>query len=209
MRRQSKKSLYESIMRDVAKVVKRRLNESDEEINVPKKITKLSEISFDYLLNPELNEDFVRWFPEIFKLNDKGMIGIRVYDYADSRHLINKKLDNSYGKNIKIKPYGIIYDENVAFLLAKICYLNNLYNNNHHRLFIIMGCHRMIELFRTKLKEFDKLIKDYEMKLDKYKNSSWFSNILKLNDIYIDGKKISIKEKEQIISNFLHQFIKV
>jgi len=127
MRRQNKRVLYESIMRDVAKVVKRRLNESDEEINEPKKITKLSKIPFDYLLNPELNEDFVRRYPTFFKLNDNGKIGMCVYKLSDFSD-IRAKYHYSYFDKFKSR-FDYISPILTFYICITIYFIHNVYNS--------------------------------------------------------------------------------
>ena len=165
-------------MRDVAKVVKKRLNEEDEQTNSSKRVLKFSEIPFDYLLNPEFNEDLVRDFPNIFKLNEKGDIGIVIYDAE------------------KKEPIIRIYEENSAFLFAKVIFLITLTRH----VFTIKGCGYLIDI-RENSNEFRSFVKRYADKTKKYKINLEFS-VLSISS------NTTIKEKAKIIINALHELDK-
>ena len=168
MRRQSKKSLYESIMRDVAKVVKRRLNESDEEINRPRSYS-LSEIPYEWLLNQELNKKFNRLKPELFKLDNKGRIGINLYSLG----INDDDYDDAPPTNLK--PMMTIYAENIAQLCCKVYYLYNVTQNK------INPCNKyffkVFKTFERNSIKFNHLLGNFSDLIDELKKvDPWFIN---------------------------------
>ena len=191
MRRQNKRSLYESIMRDVAKVVKRRLNESDEEID-RRRSCKLSDIPFDYLLNPELNEDLVRCVPEVYKLDGNGRIGVDVYIY---KSLHDANIDTIPSNQ---KPSFMIYANNVAYLFCKVFYLTI----DIKRIFGKCNpfVYKMFKILNRNQPKFHRMIDNFVTLVDSLKKCDpWFrkhKNATKTGDLKFENDK----EAEKIVN---------
>lgn len=109
-----KKSLYESIMKDVSKILKSKLNEKLSDINTDRlKVSKIFGIR-ERFENSIFNKEFVSQFPEVFKLNEEtGEIGITFRFYSGGSSMKNgTKTD-------------IIYAPNMLSLLKKIFVYSN------------------------------------------------------------------------------------
>ena len=189
MRKQNKRSLYESIMRDVAKVVKRRLNESDEEIDRSRSY-KLSEIPFEWLLKPELNNDLNEINPEVYKLDRNGRIGVDVYIYK-SLHDANLETIPS-----NQKPSFMIYANNVAYLFCKVFYLTMDVTR------IFGKCnpfvYKMFKILNHSQPKFHRMIDNFVTLIDSLKKCDpWFTkheNVTERGDL----KFFNDKEAEKI-----------
>ena len=183
MRRQNKRALYESIMRDVARVVKRRLNEGRydfdvtntdddvdyiiDDINLSKK--KLSEYTFRDILNPKFNIILHNDSPDIIKLDADGRIGFDVYVYKTLRDANLGIIPNSQ------KPSFVLYEDNIAFAIAKLFFL--VFDQNK----IFGDCNpkvsRFINFLMDRIPEFKYFVYDYSEELNKIKNrDKWFIN---------------------------------
>ena len=182
MRIQNKRSLYESIMRDVARVVKRRLNEGlydfestnsfndvdDMDMNIASK-KKLSEYTFRDILNPIFNRVLHNDSPDIFKLDHNGRIGFDVYAYKNIRDANRDYIPNDQ------KPSFVLYEDNIAFAIAKLSDLIF----NHRRTF--GKCNPKIErlyyFFMRNIPGFADFIHGYLDRIDEIKqNDPWFIN---------------------------------
>ncbi len=216
MRRQNKRTLYESIMRDVAKVVKRRLNEgrydfdvtnTDDDVdyiddmNLSKK--KLSEYTFRDILNPKLNIILHNDSPDIIKLDADGRIGFDVYVYKTIRDANDEYIPSSQ------KPSFVLYEDNIAFAIAKLFFLifdpTKAFGKCNPKVF------RLIKFLMHNIPELKNFVYDYTEELDEIKNTDkWFINHPRRN--YTNKDEVIIKccgdEKEsaQTIHDIFRHF---